>query len=184
MQIQKNSGFTLLEVLVALLIFAIGMLGLAGLQLIGHQSSSFAHGRTTATLAASGLSERMRSNLNGVNAGDYAFSDTNLPAADADCNTTTGCLNAANQAANDIREWLLALNQSLPILNSAQSAVDNDSHIEICIDSTPTTAAPTNPGDNIDCDGLANQWTIYVDWTDNRNVNASVINRYTLTFTP
>lgn len=177
MQIKNNRGFTLLEVLVAVLIFAIGMLGLAGLQLRAHQSSSFAHGRTVATLASSSLVERMRANLNGVNAGNYAFDSDNVPNAVPACNELAGCGTAGQQAQNDLREWLFELNNSLPILNGASLADGAD--VQVCQDSTPETQS----GTAINCDGDPVQWTIYIDWTDNRNANA-INNRYTLTFAP
>ena len=187
MTIKKfNQGFTLIEVLVALLIFAIGMLGLAGLQLQAHQTTSYAQGRTAATMAASHLFERMRANNNAVTAGDYAFSSatTVLPAAVADCNTVTGCGSAAEMAQNDIREWILTLNQSLPILNSDLS-FNTDANIRICIDSSPEFSTPTSVGAGINCDGALGQWTIYIDWVERREeLTTFQVNRQTFTFVP
>ena len=180
MQLKKNQGFTLIEVLVAVLIFAIGMLGLAGLQLRAHQSSSFAHGRTVATLSASSLVERMRANLNGVNAGDYAFDSNDVPDAVPACNQLAGCGTDALQAQNDLREWLFELNNSLPILNAAGGQIVGSADIQVCQDGTPETQS----GTAIACDGDATQWTIYIDWTDNRKEGAAINNRYTLTFEP
>ncbi len=187
MQIRKLSkGFTLIEVLVALLIFVIGMLGLAGLQLKAHQSSSFAHGRTTATLGSSGLVERMRANFSGATAGNYVYDSSvdGLPAAVPTCNTAAGCGGAANMAQNDLREWLLSLDQSLPILNSAGTAINASADITVCRDATPETAVPAAVGGGIACDGDPSQWTVYIDWTDERNTTASTVKRYTFTFVP
>ena len=52
-------GFMLIEVLVALLIFAIGVLGLVGLQVIAIQQSGLARSRSDAALLADDLIGRM-----------------------------------------------------------------------------------------------------------------------------
>ena len=54
-----GSGFMLIEVLVALLIFAIGVLGLVGLQAIAIQQSTLARSRSDAALLADDLIGRM-----------------------------------------------------------------------------------------------------------------------------
>jgi type IV pilus assembly protein PilV len=57
-----RQGFSLIEVLVALLILAIGLLGLAGLQARGVATNYSALQRSQATLYAQDIVERMRAN--------------------------------------------------------------------------------------------------------------------------
>ncbi|HID48830.1 MAG TPA: type IV pilus modification protein PilV, partial [Chromatiales bacterium] len=64
-------GFTLLEVMIALVIFSIGLLGLAGLQARGLQSNTTAQYRTTAMILAYDMADRIRANSTGVAAGNY-----------------------------------------------------------------------------------------------------------------
>lgn len=59
---QKSPGFTLIEVLITLVIFAIGLLSVAGLQTISKKANYDALQRTTATLLAHDIIERMRAN--------------------------------------------------------------------------------------------------------------------------
>ena len=59
---RKSAGFTLFEVLVALVVLAVGMLGTASLQLTSKRSSMEAKSRTMATMVAQGFVERMRMN--------------------------------------------------------------------------------------------------------------------------
>jgi type IV pilus assembly protein PilV len=56
------SGFTLLEVMVALLVFSIGLLGLAGLQASSLQNNKTADMRSVAIIAAHDMAERIRAN--------------------------------------------------------------------------------------------------------------------------
>lgn len=56
----RQQGFTLMEVLVTVIIMAIGLLGVAGLQLAGMRSNHSAFLRTQATIAAYDLIDRMR----------------------------------------------------------------------------------------------------------------------------
>ncbi len=58
----QSSGFSLVEVLVSLLILAIGLLGLAGVQTRGVTSNYSALQRSQATLYAYDIVERMRAN--------------------------------------------------------------------------------------------------------------------------
>ncbi|MDG5500678.1 type IV pilus modification protein PilV [Marinobacter sp. BGYM27] len=55
-------GFTMIEVLVALLVLAIGLLGVAGVQLLSLQQTSNADLRSQATLVAQNMAERVRAN--------------------------------------------------------------------------------------------------------------------------
>lgn len=180
-----QNGFTLIEVLVAVLIFAVGMLGLAGLQLNAHQSSNFSQIRTSATLATSSLVERMRANMAAAQAGNYVFNNLAsnaavVPDAVAACNSTAGCGSAANLAQNDLNEWLNSLDLFLPILDG--NSVAANAMVVVCQDSTPTTGSPAALGAGIACDNDPDQWTIYVDWTDSRNLNNGNVNRYAFTF--
>ena len=188
MKIQSTyKGFTLVEVLVALLIFAIGMLGLAGLQLRAHQSSNYAQTRTIATLGATGLVERMRANIAGVTARDYEFDH----GADGDPSPVSACAvgsvstcSAADRATTDIAEWIQEVGRSLPILaNGGGLAATAD--IVICRDSDPETQAGATPGAGIACDNDATTWTVYVDWTDQREITTNqAVQRYSFTFVP
>jgi type IV pilus assembly protein PilV len=59
---RRQLGFSMVEVLVSVFIVAIGLLGIAGLQFMSKRSNFEAVQRTTATLLASDIVERMRAN--------------------------------------------------------------------------------------------------------------------------
>ena len=62
----KQRGFTLLEVMIALLVLSIGLLGLAALQTVGLRSNQMANMRTLATQATYDMTDRMRANQFGM----------------------------------------------------------------------------------------------------------------------
>ena len=58
----KSSGFTLIEVMVSIVIFSIGLIGIARLQVVAKQSNYDAVQRVAATSLAQDMLARMRSN--------------------------------------------------------------------------------------------------------------------------
>ena len=59
---RRNGGFTMVEVMVSVVIFSIGLIGVARLQVVAKQSNFDAVQRVTATSIAQDLLARMRSN--------------------------------------------------------------------------------------------------------------------------
>lgn len=84
-------GFSLIEVLVALLILSVGLLGLAGMQVTGLRSVSNSTYYTQASLALTDLAERIRANPDAVD--DNAFLDISSDTADS-ATVTISCASA------------------------------------------------------------------------------------------
>lgn len=111
-----NNGFTLIEVLIALVILAGGMLGMAAMQATGLKNNLSAFQRSQATQLAYNMADRMRANLS--SAGTYATGATSATtvatqSARAGCLTTTGC-SVAYMAENDLYEWNAKVTSVLP----------------------------------------------------------------------
>jgi type IV pilus assembly protein PilV len=112
----KNAGFTLIEVLIAMLVLAVGLLGLAGLQVTSLKNNQSAYNRSQATQLAYDMADRMRANVAGVTT--YT---TILPSAatpKANCTPLTpnplGC-SPTEMAENDLYQWNLAVINTLPM---------------------------------------------------------------------
>lgn len=67
----SNSGFTMMEVLVTIIVMSIGLLGLASMQSRSIQYSQHAYYHGIAAQQARDMADRMRSNIQGVLAGFY-----------------------------------------------------------------------------------------------------------------
>jgi len=89
-----NSGFSLIEILVSLVVLSVGLMGLAGLQIAALKGSNDAHYRTQASLLMMDLADRMRANQVGVAEGKYrtssAINCSNPPAKQCDSVTCEG----------------------------------------------------------------------------------------------
>lgn len=75
MKLQK--GVTLLEVLISVLVLAIGILGVAGLQSVSLRSTHTAHERAMAVVLTETLFEMMRVEANAARAGAFNMSCEN-----------------------------------------------------------------------------------------------------------
>jgi len=112
----RTDGFTLVEVLVALLVFSIGILGLAALQITGLRETQMARMRTQAVLIAYDMADRIRANNSAASVtppSAYVLAiDTAPPAAAKDCSATT-CTDG-EMAAYDLDEWYDSAQRLLP----------------------------------------------------------------------
>lgn len=101
----NQHGATLIEVLVAIVVLAIGLLGMAMLQVTSVQSNHSAYYRSQVTILASDLADRMRANRTAALGSAYEF---DFPTSSS-THTVSG-----TQAQKDKAEWLNALAMTLP----------------------------------------------------------------------
>lgn len=102
----SQRGVGMLEFLVALLIFSVGMLGLISAQLAGKRAGFEASQRSTATALARDILERMRANpgqLAAYQVAGVGAESGRLPAPEADCSVVV--CTAEQMAAFDVWQW-------------------------------------------------------------------------------
>jgi type IV pilus assembly protein PilV len=71
--LQRQAGVSLLEVLIAVLVLSVGLLGIAGLQTANLRNTQSAHQRTVAVLLAASMAERIRANPTAAAAGSFVL---------------------------------------------------------------------------------------------------------------
>jgi type IV pilus assembly protein PilV len=120
-------GFSLIEVLVALVIIGVGMLGIAKIQALAYASTSTASLRSLAAIEASSLAAAMRANRNYwsvaaatviqtvtvTNAAVTGSTDATLMGSALNCSVSV-CSVPAQLAAYDLTQWAKSLNVLLP----------------------------------------------------------------------
>ena len=158
-----QTGSSLIEVLVSMTVLAVGILGIGAMQTNTLKANQNSYMRTQAIFHANDIIERMRSNAQGVEAGNY---DDPAPVVTANCQAAAGCT-AAQMAANDVAQWETSVAAALP-LGAAT----------VCLDSTPvdgTSAAPA-------CDSSGLVYAVKIWWDDDRD--GTLNQRFVMTFQP
>ncbi|HYW04018.1 MAG TPA: type IV pilus modification protein PilV [Gammaproteobacteria bacterium] len=121
-----HGGWTLIEVLVALAIFAIGVLGLAKLQMVSLHQDRSAYLRTQADRLGYDMLDRMRVNRDQAASGSYDMSMASQPPSGTtvtDCDTST--CTPAQITAWDLSQWLALVRTDLP---GGEAAVTTTPH--------------------------------------------------------
>lgn len=145
----RQRGFTLIEVMVAFLVMAIGLLGVIGLQSTAIRNNFHSAAQMQAVLLAKEMADLVRANPAAMPDQSYnSVAGQNVAA----CSTGTGCL-PDEMAQYDKYLWDQRIVENLG--EGATGAV--------CIDSTP------NDGDSAAspaCDGTGNAWVVKLWWTE------------------
>ncbi len=126
---RRNRGFSLIEVLVALIVLSVGLLGIAKMQALALASTSVAGMRSLAAVEADSIADAMHvnrgfwanSNASGLNvsivgstvAVTQAGPTTPPVLPEVDCQTNRPC-NGPTIAGYDLQNWATALNKLLP----------------------------------------------------------------------
>jgi type IV pilus assembly protein PilV len=122
---KKTAGYTLIEILIAVVILSIGLLGMAGIQLKGLRGTTSSTLRSDASIMANDIAERIHANSGEVSIGGaaqnqhYSDVDTSTIACGVPpnfCSASPGnpvvaaCNTAGDMAAFDIFEFACGLN--------------------------------------------------------------------------
>ena len=124
-----NKGFTLVEVLVTVVIFSVGLLGLAGLQATGIKLNHSSLIRSQATLLAYDIVDCMRANR--TNVANYALAKS-----------ATAYSTPTTLAQEDINQWLTNLSGFLPSGDGAVTINGNRATVQVWWDDSRDPSVP------------------------------------------
>lgn len=115
----RSPGFSLVEVLVAMFVVAMGILALAGLLQASTRYSKMSELRSTATLLANDIADRIRANPAGAQLGASGYDNvekvfpTPLSPAHAACTAEAPC-GPSDLAKTDLADWTARVRATLP----------------------------------------------------------------------
>jgi type IV pilus assembly protein PilV len=135
-------GFSLLEVLIALVVLSIGLLGHSKIQALGVRASAEANLRTQATFLVNDMMERMRTNRAASSHNSY-YADNDYTAIDCTADPPKICSEGTAGAAEDC---------------TAEEMADEDAHQWFC------SVAATLPGGNVSVAFADPSYSIQVNW--------------------
>jgi type IV pilus assembly protein PilV len=153
---RQAAGFTLVEVLVAVLVLSLGVLGAAGMQAASLRSNREARAQEVGTRLATELAELMRANhmlasQKSAAANPYLLDFANqAPAAGANCFTASSCNTALAIAQRDVADWAQRAAQVLPGIR-----------VKVCFDAAPTAGGLPEWA----CDGNGDTLYVKIGWT-------------------
>ncbi len=160
---QSQGGFTLLEILIAIVIFSIGLFGIAGLQASGMRYTQDSQLRLVAVAQAETMADRMRANPAGFVEGHYnlmgATLGGNMPTALLKNCLTTTCTRQ-DLAIFDLVTWNVA--GAATETKGANADVLPGGTGAVCIDSTPNDGKSTGWA----CDNIGAIYVVKVQWTE------------------
>jgi len=175
---------SLIEVLVSLIVVAVGVLGAAGLFVLSNRGSVDASYRTAAAQAAAEIADRVRAN-------PTAAATYNVGAIiDSSVAIATNCFavvcTPVQQANFDRLVWAKSLtDRALPEPDRSKSGRIPGAQAVVCIDGTPNDGTPAAPA----CDNLPSApWVVKI-WWQGRAISASegagvLARNFTMSFMP
>lgn len=124
-----SRGFSLVEILVAVVVLSVGLLGLAALQTSSLRAGNDSYLRTQANLLAYNIIDRMRANYPAVSAKDYDLATGATVTASTNCASAT-C--TTQQLADwDRKQWLDAVTTELPQASASITTQAAGDHTQI-----------------------------------------------------
>ncbi|MCF6202165.1 MAG: type IV pilus modification protein PilV [Methylococcaceae bacterium] len=187
--IEVNSGFSMIEVLITTFVISVGILGLLALQGYGLKVNHNANLKSQVVSNINDMADRMRANSEGLDNNRYAAIDTSTLSSNPGKNCVASSCDDAELALYDIYAWGKGLSKKLPLgygtveiersascddgalptcSDASAPSCDSSSNL-ICTDTSTATCADTSTPS---CSAGPNH-KITVFWDDNRDGNAS-----------
>ena len=156
---RAQHGFTLVEILVAIVVLSFGVLGVVGMQAAALQSNRSARNQSTAVALGRELADMMRGNKDvalatSAASNPYLIANYTGTAPTISVNCFTGaCATATAVAQFDMNQWLARVSAALP-----------QARVVVCFDDAPYVTATGLP--QWACTPAANQTLVVkIGWT-------------------
>lgn len=173
---KRSTGYTLIEVLIAVAILAVGLLGMAGIQLKGMRGTQNSFLRTEAVTLANSMAERMLANPGGFKDNIYVGLNTSA----VDCSTppkhcsahwgggAAEICDAKEMAQYDEYTWACGVPASGGAKGGVKDLLPNGKGLVTCYDSDTTDTDPCTVGSPL---------VISIEWADVTPDTAELVTR-------
>lgn len=158
----RQHGFSLLEVLIAILVLCFGVFGMVGLQATSLQVNREARIQSSAIRLAEEMAELMRSNKDiavNLTGNPYLLSATTATNPNCGFPGLSQCATTSAVAQRDVYEWLERVRVELP-----------DPRVAICQDSTPYDASGLPQWA---CSGSGSTIVLKIGWTRSNTIRGA-----------
>ncbi|MCF6318559.1 MAG: type IV pilus modification protein PilV [Proteobacteria bacterium] len=191
----KSKGFTLIEVMIAVVVFSFGLLGVAGVMTVSVKNNQNGYMRSQAAFLASTMIEMMRSNQIALWNGLYNGTYNSYTALTSGNDCSTAC-NFTELRGRDVQVWSNMINQILP----------NSSGVVSCVSPEPPTTAipimivdpaepllpddpaypslPLIPCANCAIDPYNGFCTVTINWSESNEISATSAQSFVLVGKP
>jgi len=121
----SEKGFTMIEVVIAMLVLMVGLLGIASMQTYGVQATMKSHQQAIAMVQAQDIADRIRTNISGLRSTQYTNA---IPGAapNPTCIALAATCTPAELAATDLFNWQAENAASLPLGQGSITCTDID----------------------------------------------------------
>jgi type IV pilus assembly protein PilV len=164
-KIKKQKGFTLIEAMIAVVVFSFGLLGVAGVMTVSVKSNHNGYMRSQAIFLVSTMADMMRANVQAVKSGSYNVSGVNGYSSVVNmCGGSSSACNFAGIKDRDVQLWSNMMTIILP---------NAEGEISCTGDTSPTWNSPYT--------GLCD---ITIDWTESNQTDAESQETMTIVVKP
>ncbi|MCR6650533.1 MAG: type IV pilus modification protein PilV [Cellvibrionaceae bacterium] len=139
MRTTTQTGSSLVEVMVALFVLAIGLLGILAMQSKSMQYNQSAHVYSQAIYLANDIAERIRNNP--TVAADYVIAEDASATAGTDCGSNPCAPGALVDW--DIREWKALVSKVLPAGRASLEPITDGIRVEVSFDDSRSEGSQT-----------------------------------------
>jgi type IV pilus assembly protein PilV len=187
----KQKGFTLIEVMIAIVVFSFGLLGVAGVMTVAVKNNHNGYMRTQAAFLTTSIIDMMRRNQLGVFQGLYDGTYAGYSSVSSACVSGIGC-DYAGLAARDVSQWSNMITQFLPnssgtVQCTAGAAPTTPIPVMIPNPLDPTPSTPSLP--LVACQRCAIEpysgfCDITITWTESNEIGTNSTQSYTVKAKP
>jgi len=152
--VRRQAGMSLLETLIAIVVFSVGMVGVAGMMLTGMRNNDATLLRTQSTILANEIYEKMLANVPAAAVGNYNLSKSAvLPVSSGfNCEGPTANCTPAEMATWDLGRWgarlervLRGADADIIVLAPATAQEPLNIRVQIWFDPLLEISDPNNP---------------------------------------